>query len=52
MRRLSSGRQGRLQSTSGKKLSPPLHFAGDAVQSALLPSIFDKALREEKCEYK
>ncbi|HEU0291198.1 MAG TPA: hypothetical protein VFR47_00580 [Anaerolineales bacterium] len=37
---------GRLQSTSGEELSPPLRF-GDASQSALMPSILDRALKGE-----
>ena len=36
---------GRLQSASGEELTPSLSF-GDAPQSALMPSILDKALRE------
>jgi hypothetical protein len=42
-----------LQSATGEELSPLLHCpCGDATQSALLPSIFDKALRGDKCEHK
>jgi hypothetical protein len=37
---------GRLQSASGEELSPPFHF-GDAPQSALMPSILDKAFKGE-----
>ena len=33
-----------LRSGMGKELYPPLHF-GDATQSALMPSILDKAFR-------
>ena len=35
-----------LQSTSGEELSPPLH-CGDGSQSALMPSILDKAFKGE-----
>jgi hypothetical protein len=35
-----------LQSATGEELSPPLHFE-DAPQSALLPSVLDKAFKGE-----
>ena len=35
-----------LQSASGEELSPPFHY-GDASESALLPSILDKAFKGE-----
>jgi hypothetical protein len=37
---------GRLQSASGEELFPPFHF-GDASQSALMPSVLDRAFRGE-----
>jgi hypothetical protein len=36
----------RLQFATGEELSPPLHFE-DAPQSALLPSVLDKAFKGE-----
>ena len=35
-----------LQSATEEELSPPLHF-GDAAQSALMPSVLDKAFKGE-----
>jgi hypothetical protein len=35
-----------LQSPSGEELSPPFHF-GAASQSALMPSVLDKAFKGE-----
>ena len=42
--RLASLRQ--LQFATGEELSPSLHF-GDAAQSALLPSVLDRAFKGE-----
>jgi len=42
--RLASLRE--LQPTTGEELSPSFHF-GDAPQSALLPSVLDKAFKGE-----
>ena len=37
---------GRLQSTGGEELSPPLHF-GDGSRSALMPSMLGRAFKGE-----
>jgi hypothetical protein len=37
-----------LQVKSGEELSPPVHF-GDGSQSALMPSVLDRAFKGELC---